>query len=259
MRSWIIALTVAASVLVPACSPKVVGGYYTENGQVYWTGGIDSSPQLVTGADPGSFHKLSSGYARDKAHAYYRGAQITGADVATFDWLNYGWAKDRNHIWAGTLPLSDDPDHFVMISSDLAKDVGAVYCHDRQISGDPAHFEIVRFSPGDRNLDYTKDIRTVFYRCAAISGADAATFRRLNDSVFNYAVDDQRAYYQDRVIAGADPHTFRVLYDTANEGCAADAQHAYRWDTVIPNVDPHDFPRGKPVTGCDATQVTFGP
>jgi hypothetical protein len=50
-----------------------------------------------------------------------------------------------------------------------------------------------------------------------------------------------------------------VLYDTANEGCAADAQHAYRWDTVIPNVNPRDFPPGKPVTGCDATQVTFGP
>jgi DKNYY family len=147
----------------------------------------------------------------------------------------------------------------VIINSDLAKDGGAVYCQDRKVSDDPAHFEILRFTPGDRNLDYAKDIHTIYYRCDPIPGADAPTFRRLNDSVFNYAVDDRRAYYQDRVIAGADPATFRVLFDTANEGCAADAQHAYRWDTVIPNVDPRDFPPGKPVTGCDATQVTFGP
>ncbi|MDX1878038.1 DKNYY domain-containing protein [Mycolicibacterium sp. 141076] len=259
MRQWVTALAVSAVLLAPACSPKVVGGYYVEEGKVYWTGGIDSSPREVAGADAGSFHKLSSGYARDKAHAYYRGAQIAGADVTTFDWLNYGWAKDRNHIWAGTLPLSGDPDHFETINSDLAKDSGAVYCKDREISDDPAHFEILRISPDDRNLDYTKDIHAVYYRCEAIPGADAATFRRLNDSVFNYAVDNQRAYYQDRVIAGADPHTFRVLYDTANEGCAADAQHAYRWDTVIPDVDPQKFPPGKPVTGCDGTQVTFGP
>ncbi len=259
MRRLIVALAVSALLLVPACSPKVVGGYYFEDGKVYWTGGIDSSPREVAGADADSFHKLSSGYARDKSHAYYRGAQIAGADVATFDWLNHGWAKDRNHIWAGTQPLSSDPEHFVMINSDLAKDGAAVFCKDREISDDPAHFEIVRFSPDDRNLDYTKDIRTVFYRCAAIPGTNAATFRRLNDSVFNYAVDDQRAYYQDRAIDGADPHTFRVLYDTANEGCAGDAQHAYRWDTVIPDVNPRDFPLGKPVTGCDATQVTFGP
>ncbi|WP_418001915.1 DKNYY domain-containing protein [Mycobacterium sp. PDNC021] len=259
MRRLIAVLTVSVLVLVPACSPKVVGGYYVEDGKVYWTGGVDSSPRVVAGADADSFHKLSSGYARDKSHAYYGGAQIAGADVATFDWLNHGWAKDRNHIWAGTQPLSSDPEHFVMIDSELAKDGAAVFCKDREISDDPAHFEIVRFSPDDRNLDYTKDIRTVFYRCAAIPGANAATFRRLNDSVFNYAVDDQRAYYQDRAIDGADPHTFRVLYDTANEGCAADAQHAYRWDSVIPNVNPRDFPPGKPVTGCDATQVTFGP
>lgn len=258
MRRLAAALCIA-SAFVGACSPKVVGGYYVEDGKVYWTGGIDSSPRVIAGADPDSFHKLSSGYARDKSHAYYRGTQIAGADVATFDWLNYGWAMDRNHIWAGGLPLSDDPDHFVTLTSDLAKDGTAVYCQDRKISDDPTHFRILRFSPGDRNMDYTKDIRTVFYRCAPIPGANAATFRRLNDSVFNYAVDDQRAYYQDRVIAGADPHTFRVLYDTANEGCAADGQHAYRWDTVIPNVNPNDFPSGKPVTGCDATQVTFGP
>ncbi|RUP29135.1 MAG: hypothetical protein EKK51_21435 [Mycolicibacterium sp.] len=259
MRRFAAVLCIAASALVGACSPKVVGGYYVEDGKVFWTAGIDSSPRVVAGADAESFHKLSSGYARDKSHAYYRGAQIAGADAATFDWLNYGWAKDRNHIWAGTLPLSNDPEHFVTINSDLAKDGRSVYCKDREISDDPAHFGILRFSPDDRNLDYTKDIHTVYYRCEAIPGADAATFRRLNDSVFNYAVDDQRAYYQDRAITGADPRTFRVLYDTANEGCAADAQHAYRWDTVIPNVDPHDFPAGKPVTGCDATQVTFGP
>ncbi|MGX9672486.1 DKNYY domain-containing protein [Mycobacterium sp. HM-7] len=259
MRRWITALAVSIVVLVPACSPKVVGGYYVEGGKVYWTGGIDSSPRVVADADPDSFQKLSSGYARDKAQAYYRGAPIAGADVATFDWLNYGWAKDRNHIWAGTQAISDDPDHFVMINGDLAKDAGAVFCKDRKISDDPAHFEILHFSPDDRNLDYAKDIRTVFYRCAAIPGANAATFRRLNDSVFNYAVDDQRAYYQDRVIAGADPHTLRVLYDAANEGCAADAEHAYRWDSVIPDVDPRGFPAGKPVTGCDANQVTFGP
>lgn len=259
MRRWITMLAVSALVLAPACSPKVVGGYYVEDGKVYWTGGVDSSPRVVVGADPDSFHKLSSGYARDKSHAYYHGAPIAGADVATFDWLNYGWAKDRNHIWAGTLPMSDDPGHFVMINSDLAKDGRTVFCNNREISDDPAHFEIVHYSADDRNPDYTKDTHTVFYRCDPIVGADARTFHRLNDSVFNYAVDDQRAYYQDRVIAGADPRTFRVLYDAANQGCAADGQHAYRWDAVIPNVDPRTFPAGKPVTGCDATQVTFGP
>ena len=54
-----------------------------EDGKVYWTGGVDSSPRVVVGADPDSFHKLSSGYARDKSHAYYHGAPIAGADVAT--------------------------------------------------------------------------------------------------------------------------------------------------------------------------------
>lgn len=258
-RRVVVAVCISGLMLLPACSPKVVGGYYVEHGKVYWTNGVDSTPREIAGADPDSFNKLGSGYAKDKTHAYYRGAEISGADVSTFEWMDHGWAKDRSHVWAGTQAISDDPGHFVMISGDVAKDRVAVYCYDREVSDDPAHFEIVKFAGSDGTAEYAKDSRNVYYRCQPIPDADPATFRRLNDSVFNYAVDAHRAYYQDRVVNGADPHTFRVLYDTANEGCAADDQHAYRWDTVIPDVVPRDFPANKRVTGCDATRVTFGP
>jgi hypothetical protein len=263
MRRLIAASCIVALSVAPGCSPEILGGYYVRDGKVYWSGGIDSGSHEVVGADAASFHPLADNYARDRSHVYYHTDMLADADANGFKTLGGGYALDGSHAYYdGKEVAVTDVSAFELLdptSAGLAKDSAAVFCQGQVLSRDPTHFQVVRFSGTNKNPDYTKDGRTVYYKCRPIPGADPATFRRLNDSYWNYAVDNQRVYYQDRVIAGADPRTFHVLYDVANESCAADQQHAYRWDSVIPGVEPRSFPPGKAVTGCDDTSVSFTP
>lgn len=270
---------------VPACSTRVVGGYFERDGKEYWTGGIDSTPHEVVGAEPGTFHPLDRDYARDNSRAYFDGYQMRGADASSletltgayardryrayfrgtplidadnssFSVLDGGFAKDRSRVWKGDRQISADPAHFELLDhAGGAKDSTAVYCPPDAtvVSKDPAHFVILPGSGSDVQA-FTKDSQSVYYMCKPIPGADVPTFAPLAD-VYGYARDAHRAYWLSTPIAGADPNTLRVLNNDAH--CAADQHHAYHMDSVIPNADPTKFPAGKAVTGCSDTGITF--
>jgi hypothetical protein len=176
----------------------------------------------IVGADAGSFKAFDTTYAKDKSNAYFDGHLISGADATSFGVLDRsGFAKDRNHVYQLDRPVSDDPAHFELLDGGLSKDTTSVYWTDgRVLSDDPAHFAIV--SNNDHYL-FTKDGRAVQVNGKPIADADPATFRVLN-AAFECSADAGRAYYRNSVIAGADPRTFA---------------------------------RGRPVTGCTETSISF--
>ncbi len=288
MRRRVIAgLCLAALLVLPACSrddpPNSMfedAGYHVRGDKVYYLNAFPGKAVEIEGADPGSFDPLDRSYARDGERVYVDGRQIADADPRTFEVLDRPpYAKDARHVYRWGEVLSDDPAHFELLDGDLSRDGRAVYWSDgRVLSDDPRHFAII--SVEDHYL-FTKDARTVHVNGEPIDGADPATFRVLEGA---YAVDDRSAFYFTRriadadratfavregafaadarhvywmgeVIDGADPVTFRVL--NRNFDCSADARRDVYQRTPFAGADPADFPRGRDVTGCSATSMSF--
>ncbi|MDT5067714.1 MAG: hypothetical protein QOK02_3869 [Mycobacterium sp.] len=287
MRKALIALCVAALMLLPACSrdrtPNSLfdaAGYHVTHDAVYYLNAFPGKAFQIEGADVASFQVLDQAYARDASHVYLDGAVLLGADTATFRPLERpGFAKDGHHVYQRNVVISSDPAHFELLDGELAKDGAAVYRSDGSVlSRDPAHFVIIS------NLDhylFTKDSKTVQVNGSPVGQADPATFRVLGGAYATdgqrffyftdripdasaasfrplegpYAADAERVYWMGKVIDGADPATFQVL--NANFECSADARRAYYRRAVIAHADPRSFSKGRAVTGCSETSITF--
>lgn len=86
----------------------------------------------VAGASADQMHTIrgSGGlYGSDGRRVFFEGSEITQADAATFevlDWRNE-LSRDANLVFWKTGQLSDDPDHFVILSRGYSKDRQHVY------------------------------------------------------------------------------------------------------------------------------------
>ncbi|MGE0217829.1 DKNYY domain-containing protein [Mycolicibacterium sp.] len=288
MRRFIAAAFLVAVALSGGCSraqePNSLvddAGYHVRGNTVFYLNPFPGKAFPVEGADAATFEVFDRTYARDRARVYINGHLLDGAHAGSFELLDRpGFAKDSARVYQHDQPISSDPDHFVLLDHDLAKDSISVYWSDGTVlSRDPDHFIVVSdrehylfakdsttvFVNGNPLPDadptsfrvlqgaYSRDDERAYYFDEEIRGADAATLHPLAGP---YAVDAQRVYWMGKVIDGADPGTFRVL--NANFECSADAARAYYRQHVIPHADPATFPRDRTVTGCSATSISFG-
>ncbi|ANI42120.1 DKNYY domain-containing protein [Mycolicibacterium vaccae] len=255
-------------------------GYHVRNSAVYYLNPFPGNSFRVEGADAETFEALDRTYARDRAQVYINGQVLQGAHAETFRLLDRpGFSRDRSRVYQHHDPISSDPDNFVLLADDLARDGSSVYWLGAGVlSSDPAHFVII--SDEDDYL-YAKDGAAVFVNGNVIAGAHPATFRVLEGAYSRddhgafhfdqpipgadvdtfrvlqspYATDATRVYWMGDVIAGADPATFEVL--NANFDCSADRSRAFYRQAEIAGVDPATFPAGRPVTGCSRTTISF--
>lgn len=148
----------------------------------------------IKNADPAAFEHIIGRYATDGKHLYYEAAPIPGADLST---LNYITDK----------PLAGGPG--------VAVDV-------------LGNFRNIDFSRKDGN--YLKDAARVYFRGAAIPGADPATFRTLDVEgdqwQLTYAEDKNGYYFNGKPLSNTvsgtgeelQPGSLRLLQADRNFG-----------------------------------------
>jgi hypothetical protein len=185
----------------------------------------------VGGVDAATFEALDSTYARDDSHVYINGAVLPDADAASFVLLpRPGFSKDRDHVYQHDRVLSDDPAHFELLDGELAKDSRVVYWSDGSVlSEDPAPFAII--SDADHYL-HTRDDRPRKWQ--------PRPRRRSFDipSAANaYARDNNRGSYFDRPISVADLSSFRPL----DGPYASDSSRVYWMGKAIDGASPNTF------------------
>lgn len=239
-RRSAVALCLLAAAILLACSRNGPlnslfdsAGYHVRDGEAYYLNAFPGKAVVIDGADVATFEALDAAYARDKSHVYLNGALLPDADATSFELLSRpGFAKDRTHVFQHDRAISDDPAHFQLIDGDLAKDSHSVYWSDGSVlSGDPAHFAIV--SNSDHYL-YAKDGGTVWVNGNAIPAADPATFHVLRGA---YARDRQQAFYFDQPLTDADLSSFHPL----DGPYAGDSARVFWMGTVIGGADPATF------------------
>lgn len=174
-------ILLAFSSLFVACEK-----YETNKGKVHtyrWESGSRIKVEIA-GADPGTFKVLSDkDYAKDRKNVYYQGERIAGADSSSFQIIE----KVGDPYWR------------------YAKDRKRVYSGGRALDGaNPASFDIL-----DPDSRYSKDSTLVFYCSKLIAGADAPSFRALQQ--LGWAVDHEDAYFEGQRLNVADIASFEVM------------------------------------------------
>ena len=292
MRRLIAAAVLAACAVVLALSggcssteePSSLideAGYHVRDNVVYYLNPFPGKAFPIAGADATSFEVFDRTYARDREHVFINGHLLQGADADSFQLMDRpGFSKDRDRVYQHDQSISDDPEHFEFLGSDLSRDGAHVYWTDGTVlSSDPQNFTIIvdedhylfakdggtvfvngnaieGASPEGFQVmqgAYSRDDASVFYFDSQVPGADVATFHPLEGP---YAADAAAVYWMGKPIPGADPATFEVL--NANFECSADRDHAFYRKDVIADADPATFPSGRVVTGCSETSISFG-
>ncbi|XZE17576.1 protein kinase domain-containing protein [Pirellulaceae bacterium SH449] len=161
--------------------------------------------------DAASFKALSEEYTKDKNMVYYK-------------WISPG------QFWVVELP-SADVSSFEVIGFNLARDLRHVWWYGEPLQGiDPQTVELV-------NAGFVwKDAKSVWYQRTEIPGADAKTFRHLDQAFYR---DVNRVYWSSTPLEGADPDTFRTFGDDCPFG--ADRNSVWRGDTKIAGYDAATF------------------
>jgi serine/threonine protein kinase len=163
--------------------------------------------------DAASFKALSEEYTKDKNKVYYKYKSI---------------GSDR--FWVVDLPQADAKS-FEVIGSNFAKDAKNVWLSDVLLTGvDPMTVELV--NPGF----VWKDAKIVWYQSNAIPGAEAKTFRHLDQAFYR---DANRVFWSMTPLEGADLNTFRTFGD--DSPYAADRKSVWRADTKITGYDAPTF------------------
>jgi serine/threonine protein kinase len=162
-------------------------------------------------SDATSFKALSEEYTKDKNKVYYK-------------WISDG------RFWVVELPLADAKS-FEVINSNLARDTKQVWWYGEPLPDvDPKTVELV-------NAGFVwKDAKSVWYQRKAISGADAKTFRHLDQAFYR---DANRVYWSSTPLEGADLDTFRTFGEESPYG--ADRNNIWRGDTKISGYDASTF------------------
>ncbi|XZE35610.1 protein kinase domain-containing protein [Pirellulaceae bacterium SH501] len=166
---------------------------------------------LCSGVDPSSFRALSEEYTKDKNQVYFK---LTSGE----------------QHWVVDLPMAD-PQSFEFIGSNLARGAKNVWLSGELLRAvDPQTAEIV--NPGF----VWKDINNVWYQREIITGADAETFRHLDQAFYR---DANRAYWSSTPLQGVDLDTFRTFGD--DSPYAADRYSVWRGSSRIKGYDAPTF------------------
>lgn len=180
--------------------------------------------RMLQDEEPARFRVLAGPYAAGRL-AYFRGQPLTEADTSTFSGktIESGsvqdyWASDARAVFCREKVISTDPAHFHPLEHpNYFADSGHVYfmsggvCH--RFDASPGEFEFLHHRSGSRS-SYARD-RTHVYMVPGtrrLSGADPSTFRPLciNHAGKAWAFDAERVYLFDRVAEGALPGRFEV-------------------------------------------------
>ncbi len=166
--------------------------------------------------------------------------QCADVDAASFKALSEEYTKDKNKVyykwisaarfWVVELPTAD-VSSFEVIGFNLAKDVRHVWWYGEPLQGvDPKTVELV-------NPQFVwKDAKSVWYQHTEIVGADAKSFRHLDQAFYR---DANRAYWSSTPLDGVDLDTFRTFGD--DSPYAADRNSVWRGATKITGYDAPTF------------------
>jgi serine/threonine protein kinase len=166
---------------------------------------------LCSDVDASSFKALSEEYTKDKNKAYYKWispgrfwvVELPKADVKSFEVIGFNLARDSNHVWWYGSILSEIDAATVEVVED-----GFVW----------------------------KDAKGVWYQDERIEGADAKTFRHLDQAFYR---DAKRVYWSSTPLDGADPDTFRTFGNESPYG--ADRNSVWKGDEKLTGVDAATF------------------
>jgi hypothetical protein len=167
----------------------------------YLDGYYFEKPKPIPEANSATFEQISDWFGRDKEHVYFLYNIVESADPATFTVLggyNDYWAKDRTRAY-----------HFA--PSKAARNIRLLESKSLD------RFAIL---PGGRFDEYAGDAERV-YRCGRlIRGADASTFRVMENACkgedegapsFSFARDRARVYYEGKPLADVSLENFAAI------------------------------------------------
>ncbi|MCP4888228.1 MAG: protein kinase [Planctomycetaceae bacterium] len=167
--------------------------------------------KLAEQVDAASFKALSEEYTKDKNKAYYKWispgrfwvVELSQADVSSFEVLGFNIAKDSKNVWWYGQRLPEvDPSTVSLVNE------GFVW----------------------------KDASSVWYQHEKVLGADAETFRHLEQAFYS---DKNRVYWSSNPLPEADPDTFRTFGDDSPYG--ADRTNAWKGSTKLTGIDGATF------------------
>ncbi len=203
--------------------------------QVYY--GLEKVPE----ADTKSFQALSGNYARDKNKIYFWGQALKDVDISSFQVLKSGYSKDKNHVYlSGEIAPGVDQKSFQILNEMYSKDKTSIYYlgsnpDDNKIKEtDPESFAVFPSDTEEKNLDFAKDKKHVYWAGRIILGADPATFQLFGGF---YGKDHSAIYKLNEVMTKADYSSFKFVGDVY----AKDKNTVYKNGEEISGVDPATF------------------
>ena len=193
-----------------------------------------------TDVDAASFKALSEEYTKDKNKVYYKWispgrfwvVELSQADVNSFEVIGFNLAKDANYVWwYGEPQTGIDPKTVEIVNGGFVwKDATSVWYQRNKISGaDATSF---------RHLDqaFYRDANRIYWSDTPLDGADLDTFRTFgNDSP--YAADRKSVWKGNTKISGYDAASFQVIHQSVNK----DKNGVYAEGYLIENADPKSF------------------
>ncbi len=192
---WCVKMVLAITGILPFA--RCGSGYRENNGKVTFDGEEISDKSFIV---------LNNVFGKDSADAYYKRYSIPGADIATFTSLDKHYAKDKNTVYycdeeregqnyyltkhSVIFKVKDARSATFTIMGEgyegYAKDEKRAYCKGVGFEvKDVATLSII-------NGQFVKDKYQVYFDQAPVKGADANSFRTLNNW---YARDTDRVYY----------------------------------------------------------------
>ena len=159
--------------------------------------------QVVTGAAPADFEILGRNHGRDKTHVFFQSHEIKDCDPASAQLLaekNY-YLRDKKHVFAGNFLLSDDPDHFELLSRGWSRDSRKVFFLNQPLAqSDPASFEPIQGSPFAG-----KDANHVYWRSQLLPDTEPQSYEILQGL---YSKGRRHAFFDGILLEGADGSSF---------------------------------------------------
>ncbi|MFN8611712.1 MAG: DKNYY domain-containing protein [Vulcanimicrobiota bacterium] len=181
-------------------------GYSVHSGRVTWgqrqpKGYVQE--QVVTGAVPAAFEILGKNHGRDNNHVFFQTKELKGCDPASAQLLaekNF-YLRDKSQVFAGDLPISDDPDHFELLSR-----------------------------------GWSRDSRRVFFLAQPLPQSDPATFEPLPDSPYA-GKDASHVYWRSQLLPDTEPQGYQVLQGLYSKG----RNHAFFDGILLEGADGSSF------------------
>lgn len=198
-------------------------------------------------------------FIRDQHNLYYTGSILSKkikSSIAEFIGLLFNptffLIKDDKNIYfynegsETTKKISDDPEHFEVLSEEYFRDSKIVMSLNLREAIKDVDVDSFQCLGGC----WGKDLNTVYYRGKKIHKSDSNFFQLIND---DYAKDDYRVYFRDMIIPEADVKSF-----TAHGLSGKDHQHIYKKGKIIKDADPKTYIELMYGYGKDQQHVFFG-